>query len=216
MKLIELVTTSALLGILSTACAALVHAQVRLLRNVTDRAAASETLRTATAIVAADMRTTAALDVGMADRDSIALRVIRGWAIVSAAVDDHAVLRYEGIRQPDPMKDSLLVVGREQAAAFTIQVPDPLAIQTEVPLTVGTVLVFFESGSYHLSTNALRYRRGAESRQPITDELIDHRASRFGMEADDRLLRMHLRGKGAHGAQPPQVNVRVRMLNSRP
>lgn len=216
MKLIELITASVLLGMLSTACAALVHAQVGLLRNVTDRAAASESLRTASAIVAAEMRTAAASDVAIVAPDSIALRAIRGWAIVSRTESGRTELRYEGVRQPDPLKDSVLVVGEERTAAFTLPAADPLAIETELPLPPGTLLIFFETGSYHLATNALRYRRGLDGRQPITDELIDHRASRFGMEADSRLLRLQLRAKAVRGRQATQISTRIRMVNYLP
>jgi hypothetical protein len=213
MKLAELVTTSALLGILSTACAVIVHAQAQLLRNVSDRVAGAEALRTAGAIVTAEVRTTAAADVGAIAADSVALRVHRGMAVVVGVSADGITLHYEGIRDLDPAKDSLLIVGSERVGSFTRLAGEPLRIQPDVPVREGDVLLFFESGAYHLATNALRYRRGAEGRQPVTDELIDHRASRFGVEAQSSLVRIHLRTRNSKMRAAAQTDARVRLIN---
>ncbi|HEX6559194.1 MAG TPA: hypothetical protein VF021_07010, partial [Longimicrobiales bacterium] len=51
-------------------------------------------------------------------------------------------------------------------------------------------------GSYYLSTNALRYRRAAEGRQPITDQLIDTQRSHFLSDANGRGLSVQLRSVG--------------------
>lgn len=213
MKLAELVTTSALLGILSTACAVLVHAQTQLLRNISDRVAGAEALRTASGIVTAEVRSTAAADVHEIAADSVALRVHRGMAVVAAVADDGVTLDYEGIRDPDPAKDSLLIVGSERVGSFTVLAGEPLRIHPDVPIRERDILLFFESGAYHLATNALRYRRGAEGRQPVTDELIDHRASRFGVEAQSTLLRIHLRARHSRMRAAAQTNTRVRLIN---
>ena len=213
MKLAELVTTSALLGILSTACAVLVHAQTQLLRNISDRVAGAEALRTASGIVTAEVRSTAAADVHEIAADSVALRVHRGMAVVAAVADDGVTLDYEGIRDPDPAKDSLLIVGSERVGSFTMLAGEPLRIHPDVPIRERDILLFFESGAYHLATNALRYRRGAEGRQPVTDELIDHRASRFGVVAQSTLLRIHLRARHSRMRAAAQTNTRVRLIN---
>jgi hypothetical protein len=46
-----------------------------------------------------------------------------------------------------------------------------LTLSSDVP-TRGLALVF-ETGSYSLSDGALRYRRGAAGRQPLTEAIID-------------------------------------------
>src|SRR5687768_2114617 len=216
MKLVELVTTSALLGILSTACAVLVHAQTQLLRNVSDRVADAEALRTASGIVTAEVRSVAAADLHAVAADSLALRVHRGMAVVAGVASSGITLNYEGIRDPDPAKDSLLIVGSERAGSFTLLSGDPLRIQPDIPVASHDILLFFETGAYHLATHALRYRRGVEGKQPVTDELIDHRASRFGVESQARLVRIHLRGRPAQARAPAQTNVRVRLINRTP
>ena len=217
MKLAELVTTSVLLGILSTACAVLVHAQTQLLRNVSDRIASAEALRTASGIVASEIRAAAATDLRAISADSVAMRVHRGVAVVAGVANDGITLNYEGIRDPDPAKDSVLIVGTERAASFSMLSGDPLRIRSDVPIEPGAILLFFESGAYHLATNALRYRRGVEGKQPVTDELIDHRTSRFAAEAQARLVRIHLRGRRTGRERAPsQTNVRVRLINRTP
>jgi hypothetical protein len=216
MKLVELATTSALLGILGIACAALVHAQTQLLRNVSDRVAGSEALRTASGILGAEVRATAPSDLRAVSADSIALRVYRGWAVVDGVQDDGITLNYEGIREPDPAKDSLLIVGSERTGSFTFVSGDPLTIRPDVPIESGDLVLFFESGTYHLASNALRYHRGFEGRQPVTDELIDHRRSRFGIEARARLVHIHLRGRADRGRASPQTNLQVRLVNRTP
>lgn len=216
MKLVELATTASLLGIISAACATLVHSQTRLLRDTAERAATSESLRTAGGILTAEVRTVARSDLRAVSRDSLALRVMRGWAVVRTRDRDRYILRYEGLRAPDAEKDSILLVGEEQAGTFVVAAGEPLAIRTELPLPPGSVILFFESGAYHIATNALRYRRGLGGRQPITDELIDHRASRFGLEAGSRLLLLHLRGRNVPGRSPAVANTRIRLLNQAP
>lgn len=216
MKLVELATSASLLGIVSVACATLVHSQTQLLRNVSERAAMAETLRTASGIFAAEIDAAADQDLRAVTDDSVAMRIMRGQAIVEARVGQRYALRYEGLRDPDPLKDSILVVGTEHTASFTLASADPPSIETDLPLAPGALVLFFESGAYHIATNALRYRRGAEGRQPVTDELIDHRASRFGVEAEGRLLLLHLRGRNTLRQKPVVTETRVHRINRPP
>lgn len=216
MKLVELATSASLLGIVSVACATLVHSQTQLLRNVSERAAMNETLRTASGIFEAEIDAAADQDLRAVTEDSVAMRILRGRAIVLTRVGQRYALRYEGLRAPDPGKDSILAVGSEQTASFTVVTSDPPAIETDLPLAPGALLLFFESGAYHIATNALRYRRGAEGRQPVTDELIDHRASRFGVESDGRLLLLHLRGRNTLRQKPVVTEMRVHLINRTP
>lgn len=216
MKLVELATSASLLGIVSVACATLVHSQTRLLRNVSERAAMNETLRTASGIFAAEIDAAAEQDLRVVTDDSVAMRIMRGRAIVVTRVGQRYALRYEGLRDPDPVKDSILAVVNEQAARFTLASADPPSIETDLPLAPGALVLFFESGAYHIATNALRYRRGEEGRQPVTDELIDHRASRFAVESDGRLLLLHLRGRNTLRQKPVVTDIRVHLINRPP
>lgn len=120
--------------------------------------------------------------------DSLVLRAFRGTALVcpydTASVE--LTVAYGGDRRPDPSKDSVLLVdalgGREvralvavTSAADPCSAADPVAQRTwrfDASVPVGTVLArLFERGSYHLNASALRYRRGASGRQPLTPEI---------------------------------------------
>ncbi len=115
--------------------------------------------------------------------DSIPLRAFRGWAIVCDVPDPTTVLVvYEGIRQPDPSKDSLLFVdesGRWTAVRLSSRSPDDTCsavagmvgerwiVEGATPFTA-LLVRYYERGVYSLSGGALRYRRGAGGRQPLT------------------------------------------------
>jgi hypothetical protein len=207
--LVELVTTVALLGILSVACGALLKSQAQLLRHTSERAATAETLRTARGVLHAELRDISAADIRGVGSDSLALRVFRGFGIVCAVSEEDVVLRYRGLRAPDPSKDSLLLIAEERTTTFRLAsdrplcVPRPdeqlITIAPVDPLADGSLVLLFESGSYHIANRALRYRRGTEGRQPLTDELIDDRRSGFSSEPGGFrvLLRSAVRGVDA-------------------
>jgi hypothetical protein len=46
-------------------------------------------------------------------------------------------------------------------------------------IDMASVLLLFESGNYYLTAGALRYRLGAEGRQPVTTELFLPPFTRF-------------------------------------
>ena len=95
---------------------------------------------------------------------------------------------------PDPEKDSVLFVtvdGSWAAADLVGSSPTGTrcALAPESPLQlwrfsgvppVGTVLGrVYERGTYYASDGALRYRRGAGGRQPLTPEVLDTRLGGF-------------------------------------
>jgi len=120
--------------------------------------------------------------------DSISLRAFRGTALV-CALDTASIeltVSYGGDRRPDPSKDSVLVISAEgnrevHALVGTASTAGPCGPAPSTTLETwrldaaadpGTVLArLFEHGSYHLSAHALRYRRGASGRQPLTPEV---------------------------------------------
>lgn len=203
---IELVTTLTLLALISVACALLVHSQARLLRHQTEQVTAAETMRAARAVLHGELRDIAASDVRAVAADSVAVRVFRGWGVVCLTTSARIGLRYRGLRAPDDTKDSLLVVGEERVLAFRQSTaalscplqPDEQLVVLDVGAAVqdGAIALIFESGAYHLSTNALRYRGATGGRQPITDQLIDTQRSYFRSDVNARGMQVQLRSVG--------------------
>lgn len=89
--------------------------------------------------------------------------------------------------------------------------------------TVGIPVLLFESGSYHISDGAFRYRRGDGGRQPLTAERIDVGASAFilhtiaGMptvapaDAAEFTMRLAFHAASAEGEVEVPENSRVRV-----
>jgi len=123
-----------------------------------------------------------------AGADSFALRAFRGYAVVCACVEAEReiLVRAEGVRSPDPAKDSILVLlstGRVQALALLDRSPSGEPCLGVLEPTerwtlsdrVGPGAVaarWFEHGTYYLTGGALRYRRGQAGRQPLTPEVL--------------------------------------------
>lgn len=124
------------------------------------------------------------------DGASLALRAYRGTGLVCGEHEAPSVLvvSYGGYRRPDPTKDSVEVVyadGARAVIALTGSTSGPstcwgaplegsLALELGAPAPPGGVLArIFERGAYSLSDRALRYRRGAGGRQPLTPEILD-------------------------------------------
>jgi hypothetical protein len=122
------------------------------------------------------------------DGDSLSIRAFRGAALVCGHDSTAAelVVSFVGDREPDPAKDSLLLltVEGDQAVRALVATTAPAgacaaldaaaatAWRLDAPAPEGTVAAkLFERGSYHLSGSALRYRRGAGGRQPLTPEV---------------------------------------------
>ncbi len=143
----------------------------------------------------------AGVDWAVAD-DSLALRAYRGTGLVCGEHEapERLVVSYGGYRRPDPTKDSIEVVyadGARAVLALTGVAEGPstcwgalleggLALELGGAFPPGGVLArVFERGAYSLSGRALRYRRGAGGRQPLTPELFE-RESGWGL-ADGRL-----------------------------
>ena len=119
----------------------------------------------------------------------IPLRAFRGLADVcpSRSAADGALVRYRGMRLPDPVKDSLLVLasdGRWLALRLTSrspslsECPDWPGEAVErwgwEPHVEGILLArVFERGSYHIEDKAIRYRAGDAGRQPLTAERVE-------------------------------------------
>ena len=128
------------------------------------------------------------------------LRAFRGTGIVCPpdGISNELVVSFRGDRQPDPEKDSVLLIGVDGSRTVaglsgvgTAQEacgvgPRPPALwRLDRPVPVDIVLArLFERGSYHLSGSALRYRRGGSGRQPLTPEVWSMPATRWTESAE--------------------------------
>lgn len=135
--------------------------------------------------------------------DSVRLRVFRGLAFMCPSGRAGRFLaRYRGSRLPNSRKDSVLVLGpdgRWRAVDLIERRPTRLtcpgapteAVELWVldpPVLPGAAVArLFETGSYHLSGGAFRYRRGRGGRQPITPEVLLVERSYLGPGANGGL-----------------------------
>jgi hypothetical protein len=128
------------------------------------------------------------IDWGVA-ADSMWLRAFRGTGIVCADPESEAdavTVSWTGYRLPDPDKDSVLLIdplgGMFATALETVSAAsgtcDGVTLEhglvlrlSEAVARAAVVARVFERGTYSLSGAALRYRRGAGGRQPITPEV---------------------------------------------
>lgn len=200
-SLVELLAALSIFAVVTALLYGALSAQVRLARATAQRVAAADAVRTASHVIAGEARRMSRADVRAAAADSIALRAFRGMAVVCGEEDGEFAVRYRGDRLPDANKDSVIVisgvaapVAATLAAVITAPSDDCAALPGETVMKwsvdgagdSAAVMLLFESGSYFISARALRYRRGAEGRQPLTGELFDPTAS--GLTATDDAL----------------------------
>lgn len=176
--LLLLAVTAAALQTLAT----LRHA----LRNVTGDAEMRETGRIARYTLAQELRTgLAGIDWAAGAGDSVAVRAFRGTGVRCADTPlPPWVVRYTGLRRPDPAKDSVLVLAADgvwrvaelvRARARPGACADGAAgeiweLNPAIPeAVVGRI---FERGSYHVAAGAFRYRPGRGGRQPLTAQVL--------------------------------------------
>ena len=222
LSLLELVVALAFFGLVAGGVYGSVAATERAGRMHARRLEVAEAFRTTVAVLGAEVRyVDPAADLAVAP-DSVALRAFRGTAIVCGEVGGDVRVRYRGLRDPDPAKDSVIVVGAlgdggpVALAASTSEAQGCAVLPGEslqrwtlgARYPVGTLLLLFESGSYHLATGAFRYRRGAGGRQPITGSVLDVGASGFapvptGAAASEEGLTLRLAASGWTDAASP-------------
>jgi type II secretory pathway component PulJ len=225
--LLELMVALPLIGLLGLALTTLFITQTRVTRASRERAARAEASRATASILRSELRALlGARDVRSWSRDSIALRAFRGVA-VPCDRSSALVVRYEGLRAPDPRKDSVLSV---QAGLETVHLLRAVRdttlprcsharAATQVWLldpapTAAGILMPFETGTYSLGEGALRYRSGSGGRQPITEEILDTRASRFDAPSIDSVTAVHVTVQTRLGPAPPRL-LQIRLLNAR-
>lgn len=156
----------------------------RALSHVTGDAEMRETRRIARYTLAQELRTgLAGIDWVAGAGDSVAVRAFRGTGVGCAPpLPALWVVRYTGLRRPDPAKDSVLVLAADgvwRVAELVRARPgacgdgsrgEAWELNPAVPnAVVGRV---FERGSYHIAAGAFRYRPGQGGRQPLTAQVV--------------------------------------------
>ena len=179
-----------------------------------------ETVRTVDWILGEELEgERAGTDWRLTGSDSVTLRAFRGLALLRLRKRDGTVLVcYTGIRNPNPEKDSLLVLregegwqpldlqsrvageegcwdgsrGREEAWVVEGE-------EEDAPWYLARV---FERGSYHLADGAFRYRAGGGGRQPLTLPNVQEGGfSQGGIEAGGLFWWLELRSsRGGEGS----------------
>jgi hypothetical protein len=210
-SLVELVVALLILLALGSAAMAVLTAQLRMVRQTAVAAEAGNAVRFASRLLREELRPlVVSADVRGLGPDSSSQRVFRGLGIVCAVHGTGADVRYRGIRDPDPAKDSVIVLsaGAESAHALSAVAPPAapaclpgpgetvMEISPGGPLATDDVLLFFESGTWYLSASALRYERGAGGRQPVTATVLvdDSTSLAADVPAHDTVaLRLRLR-----------------------
>lgn len=195
---VELLVTLAVTAILGTALSSVLLTHLQLARTVNARIAAAEALRLGFQVLPAELRFAApAVDIHGMGSDSIAARLPRITGSICAQISGRLWIRGNGLREPDPQKDSVLVVtvGQELVAAVTAASSDPGPCQTIPGLSIYRVdtnpqlrawgaAVVFESGTYYVRERAMRFRIGAEGRQPLTEEVLQKSGNWLMLRAD--------------------------------
>lgn len=211
-----------LFALVLMAIAGFVAAQGDLAAAQRDRVRALEAVRTARTVLDAELRSLAPSDLVALGRDSIRIRAMRGSGIICGSDSGAVVVRYRGVRAPDPAKDSLLIIrtgvpdsvyaveatGRDPACPYGLRLT-----LDRTPPGNGVALVF-ETGTYHLSGGAVRFRRGAAGRQPMTETVLDS----AWFQPFDHGVRLQLwldRDTLRHGPSSLRHAVRLHMLNGR-
>ncbi len=163
-------------------------------------------------------------DWGPPAGDSVHLRAFRGVALPCAGLEspegDHLMM-YRGLRQPDPVKDSLLLLlgnGTWQVVDLT-EVPsapdeDTMCPSGSQPWNPGwwslhdlgappVMARIFERGSYHLADGAFRYRPGDAGRQPLTPEHLQIPGSSLTAGGEGSVVELRLRFRLPSPGTPP-------------
>lgn len=188
--LAEVLVVLVLTALLAAAAASAVESHRKVVHEMVARAQVDESVRVIRGVLGDDLRGGGPVSVGSAG-DSVALRVYRSRAVPCSPLPGTGWrVDSRGIRRGDPEKDSVQLLGVDgtwrTAALVSVggrpgPCGDPAATErweVDPPQEVPPVLLrSFERGSYHLSVGALRYRRGAGGRQPLTPEFLDDRES---------------------------------------
>lgn len=190
--LAEATVSLLLAAVLTVALASLFALIGRAARAHAELASHTETETTVATVLGEELRAATAGDARFSG-DSVRLRAFRGGGRVCAVEENRVLVDYAGFRLPEPDKDSVVLVSaRGEVVDDVTGVTDAactvpaqrrglaLTLAHGAPADAAYALVF-ETGAYSLRTSALRYRRGASGRQPLTEETLDSRGSAIGV-----------------------------------
>jgi len=206
---VELLVTLALGGVVLGAFLGALHAGIQWSRVLAARSEGLEVVRTVWGHLEEEVGSgLPGRDWSLSPAGVIHLRGFRGIGWVCEGGAGRWVVGYRGRRLPDPARDSLLVLGDDGGwRAFPLGTVGggggcsvhggelPLLLTWNQGGAPSPILVrIFERGELHLADGALRYRRGAAGRQPLTPERVgsgSHFHLREGwlwvrVEVDDR------------------------------
>jgi type II secretory pathway pseudopilin PulG len=233
-SLIELLVALLLLALVATTAVGLLTAGGRLVRGTTNAAEAVNATGFAARLLRSEIETLVPTDSHGFDSDSSRQRVFRGSGIVCGLSGGTASVRYRGMRNPDPTKDSTLVLAAsgESARALLAASASPPApcvarngetvLGLEVPggLRSGDVVLLFETGTWHLAGSALRYARGAGGRQPLTPSVFVDDSTGITVDTAGAVplavrLALAAMPAGATAASMIRERHRIAMLNTR-
>ena len=150
-------------------------------------------------------------DFQLANARVLPLRAFRGLGEICPALrsPEGGLVRYGGMRAPDPEKDSLLALtesgswhvlrltSREEAVSVCPgHAEGPWERWRWEPPLAGVVLArVFERGSYHIENRAVRYQSQDGGRQPLTPERLVDAGSGFSASGDRIDLRLRVRAE---------------------
>lgn len=237
--LVEMLVALVAGGLLLTGIGTILDAQARVAADIRRAALEADAVRTTAAVLGAELRYLLPEDVRAVTAESLAFRVVRGVAYPCTAP---GVAAWDGMRLPSTAKDSVAgaLTGRTAAlidinnvAPGSLGADDPCAraalplirmvMEPEIP---GEPAFVFESGAYHVAAGALRYRLGAEGRQPLTEEWLDPAESGFRSGHGARLASIELVGQRRQGSvvsaghriilEFPALNIRTEATRAEP
>lgn len=191
----ELILVAWLFALVLGAVAGFAAAQGRLVALTHDRVRVGEAVRVAQVVLGAELRSLGTPDLSVLTPDSVRIRAVRGGGPVCEARGQELLVRYRGVRRPEPAKDSVVLVRASTATpalAIAGVAADPrcggalrLTVDGDLRDTDLGLALVFETGSYSIGDGALRYRRGAGGRQPLTETLL--RGGGLSVVAPDEL-----------------------------
>lgn len=223
-SLAELVLVAWLFALVLAAAARFIEAQGRLAAMQHDRTRGAEAVRAASLILAGELRYLAPGDLAIAVPESLGVRAVRGVGVVCRADGPHLLVRYRGVRLPEPAKDSVtLVTARAPAGmppiALVDAAPDTacggtVRLTLEVPAPhPAAVALLHETGSYHLNGGAVRYRIGQGGRQPLTEAVFGEAAFRTAAPGPGLSLGIRLHQDSLPRLGTARYDIPLRMLN---
>lgn len=187
----ELILVAWLFALVLGAVAEFAAAQGRLVALTHDRVRMTEAVRVARVVLGSELRALGEPDISVLATDSLRIRAVRGAGAVCGLAGSELLVHYRGVRRPEPAKDSVLLIRSSATAGTPFALLDVAADSRcggALRLTLGSappgpavgVALVFETGSYSMGNGALRYRRGAGGRQPLTETILSDGWLRVG------------------------------------